>query len=154
GVMDLSGLATVVGPRTDGVFALDDPERLWFVAEGMVDLFGAGQDDGGRWQFLCRVGAGPVLGGPVAPGPGIHGKPLPGGAVRSARLDDALAAVLPGAIPDPRIERPRNRVAEQLADGIDIWFGALANALRVDLPPRDFVALEADKGAEIPAGGT
>lgn len=145
--MDLSELATVIGPRTEGVFALADPGTIWFVTEGMLDLFSVSAEEGGRWTFLSRVGTGTVLCGARPDGPTLVGKPLPGGAVRACRLTDALAAALPraGHGAGTGEHRPGSRLAAQLADGLDAGFGALADAVRSELPPREFVPLETDR---------
>ncbi|MDI5973540.1 NHLP bacteriocin export ABC transporter permease/ATPase subunit [Streptomyces sp. SL13] len=153
-----AGLAGVLGPRIEGVFALDDPRRLWFVTEGMLDLFSAGDEDGGRWTFLCRVGAGGVLCGARPGGTVLVGKPLPGGAVRVCSLADALSAVrsTPAGSDGPGSQLPKH-----LAAGLDTGFAALADAVRTELPPREFVPLEvggADgmsgppRHTELPAG--
>lgn len=148
--MDLSELAPVLGPRTDGVFALDDPGRIWFVTEGMLDLFAAGADEGGRWSFLCRVGTGTVLCGARPDGPTLVGKPLPGGAVRSCLLTEAIEAALAGArYAAPSADgRPAGRLAAYLADGLDAGFVALADAVRTELPPREFTPLETEDSGE------
>ncbi|SEG27923.1 NHLM bacteriocin system ABC transporter, ATP-binding protein [Actinacidiphila yanglinensis] len=143
--MDLPELAAVLTPRTDGVFALADPGRIWFVTEGMLDLFAASEEEGGRWTFLCRVGTGSVLCGARLDGPTLVGKPLPGGAVQSCMLGEALDVALPrvgyGA------GEPTSRLAKQLADGLDAGFVALADAVRTELPPREFVPLETDSAS-------
>ncbi|MFI1855648.1 NHLP bacteriocin export ABC transporter permease/ATPase subunit [Streptomyces sp. NPDC020480] len=132
--MDFSELAGILGARREGVFALDDPGRLSFVTEGMLDLFAVSEEDSGRWTFLCRVGTGTVLCGGRSDGPILVGKPLPGGAVRDCTLVDALSAA----------RRPGSRLAAQLAAGLDAGFVALADAARTELPPREFVPLETD----------
>lgn len=150
--LDLSALAGVLGPRTDGVFALDDPGRIWFVTEGMLDLFAANPEEGGRWSFLCRVGTGTVLCGARPDGPVLVGKPLPDGAVRSCTLSDALVAALPGVGEGghPGGGGPAGRLATHLAEGLDAGFVALADAVRTELPPREFVPLETEGTTKQP----
>lgn len=150
--LDLSAIAQVLTPRSDSVFALDDPGRIWFVTEGMLDLFAASADEGGRWTFLCRVGTGTVLCGARPEGPTLVGKPLPGGAVRSCLLGDALAAAVPGVgLGDyPGGGGPAGRLATHLADGLDNGFVALADAVRTELPPREFVPLETEGNSGQP----
>ncbi|MFI1094828.1 NHLP bacteriocin export ABC transporter permease/ATPase subunit [Streptomyces sp. NPDC020917] len=144
--LDLSAITQVLTPRSDSVFALDDPARIWFVTEGMLDLFAASADEGGRWTFLCRVGTGTVLCGARPDGPTLVGKPLPGGAVRSCMLSDALVAAVPGVglSEYPGGGGPAGRLATHLADGLDNGFIALADAVRTALPPREFVPLETE----------
>lgn len=144
--LDLSAIAQVLTPRSDSVFALDDPARIWFVTEGMLDLFAASADEGGRWTFLCRVGTGTVLCGARPDGPTLVGKPLPGGAVRSCMLSDAIIAAVPGVglSEYPGGGGPAGRLATHLADGLDNGFVALADAVRTELPPREFVPLETE----------
>ncbi|OIK25995.1 NHLP bacteriocin export ABC transporter permease/ATPase subunit [Streptomyces malaysiense] len=145
--LDLHELAMVLTPpQTDSAFALNVPGRIWFVTEGMLDLFAASPEEGGRWTFLCRVGTGTVLCGARPDGPTLVGKPLPGGAVRSCLLSEALALALPGAGHggSPEGGRPPSRLAAHLADGLDAGFVALADAVRTELPPREFVPLETE----------
>jgi NHLM bacteriocin system ABC transporter ATP-binding protein len=144
--MDFAELAGILGPRTESAFALNDPARVWIVTEGMLDLFSADAEEGGRWTFLCRVGTGTVLSGAGQDGPNLVGKPLPGGAVRDCALVDALTAARAGAGQGAYTGggRPGGRLAAQLAAGLDAGFVALADSVRTELPPREFVPLEAD----------
>ncbi|WP_406277941.1 NHLP bacteriocin export ABC transporter permease/ATPase subunit [Embleya sp. NBC_00896] len=141
--LDLDVLGTHLGPVLAGAFPLDGGRGVWFVTSGMVDVFATTEEEGGRWQFLCRVGAGTVLCGAPAGTTAMLGKPLPGGTVRTA----PLAAVLAAAATD-------DVFAACFAGGLDRGLGALADAVRMGLPPRTFTALEAGDGAELPAGGS
>ncbi|MGW9210616.1 NHLP bacteriocin export ABC transporter permease/ATPase subunit [Embleya sp. NPDC055664] len=139
---DLHALGAALGPELAGACALDGALQVWFVTAGMVDVFATTREEGGRWQFLCRVGAGTVLCGAPAGGTAMLGKPLPGGTVRAAPLADVLAAAAADAA-----------FAGRFAAGLDRGLGALADAVRMGLPPRTFTALEAGEGAELPADG-
>ncbi|MFI1386052.1 NHLP bacteriocin export ABC transporter permease/ATPase subunit [Embleya sp. NPDC020886] len=141
--LDLRVLGDRLGPEPAGAFALVGAHEVWFVTAGMVDVFATTEEEGGRWQFLCRVGAGTVLCGVPPGGTAMLGKPLPGGVVRTAALADVLTA----AAGD-------DAFAGCFALGLDRGLGALADAVRLGLPPRTFTALEAGDGAELPAGGS
>ncbi|MYW03574.1 hypothetical protein GT354_35925, partial [Streptomyces sp. SID3343] len=140
---DLHVLDADLGPVLTGAFPLGGCSRVWFVTGGMVDVFATTEEEGGRWQFLCRVASGTVLSGAPEGSTAMLGKPLPGGTVRDAPLSVVLAA----AAADPDF-------AACFSAGLDRGLGALADAVRMGLPPRTFTPLEAGEGAELPAGGS
>ena len=158
----LRGSARLLGLGGDNVVTLADPRSVLLVTAGAVDLFavnlgqvlhseallhGAGASAGGpsgRWTFVGRAEAGALLIG--MPSEALHtllGRPLPGTVVRRMATADLQARVAPGA---------EEAVRAEFVAGLNAGLTTLAAALRANLPPRDFVALEPRRTVSAAAG--
>ncbi|HEX9344133.1 MAG TPA: hypothetical protein VF995_11030, partial [Actinomycetota bacterium] len=152
-------LLAVLGERietpAERKLSLEGPGAVWLVERGHLDVFAVARDNGhqrGRLHFLARLPEGAILlGAPPGPAHTLVARPLPGAVVRHIPLGSLLIA--------QREVWVQNRVAEQLTSeeralawGIDVGVAAIAEALRDELPPRDFVHLEAARGVELAPG--
>jgi len=135
--------------------SLEGVGAVWLVEGGHLDVFAVARDNGhqrGRLHFLARLPEGAILlGAPPGPAHTLVARPLPGAVVRRIPLGSLLIAQQEVWV--------QNRVAEQLTSeeralawGIDVGVAAIAEALRDELPPRDFVHLEAARGVELAPG--
>jgi NHLM bacteriocin system ABC transporter ATP-binding protein len=138
--------ATAV-PR--GMVRLDDVRRTVLVEEGALDLFAVRLHDGeptGRWSFLCRAERGALLvGSSFGPGHRIVGRPVPDSLVSTVPLDH-LRELTGTTIVSPGI----GEATSQFLRGLEAGVAALDQALRDELPPRDFAPLSA--GGITPVG--
>jgi NHLM bacteriocin system ABC transporter ATP-binding protein len=148
----------------DRLVILDDIRQVLLVEHGAVDLFAAQVRDGapvGRWHFLCRVEKGGlILGLPRGPRHTIIGRPVPHSRLARVPFEHlrALSVRRPASEPPP--SGPAGRLSasayaesmSQLLSGLEAGIIALAQALREQLAPRDFVPLEAGGTTSVPAG--
>lgn len=129
-------------PVPEGLVRFDDPARWVYVEDGAIDLFAVQLRDGepiGRWSFLCRAGQGTLL--PVAssgPRHRIVGRPVPGSRI-STVLVGRLRELTGTTAASPGIGETTSRFLRGLEAGIT----ELDQAMRDELPPRDFVPLAA-----------
>lgn len=118
---------------------LADPERVWLVAEGKVDLFIVpvlNSEPAGARQHLCRLEQGQALFGLDLAGQemgllavGLTGSQL----LEVSRTDiDRLAETETGAT--------------QLVGWLEAWINSLAGGLVTELPPKDCLLLESEQG--------
>ncbi len=139
---------------------LDDVPQLLLIEHGAVDLFAVRMEDGrpiGRWSFLSRVEKGAlILGSPLGPRHTIIGRPVPGAYLSLLPVDrlHGLSVTDTAAARAVR-ELPTSEYAvavQQFLQGIEAGIVGLARALREQLPPQDFIPLEASGRTTIPAG--
>lgn len=125
---------------------LADPERVWLVAEGKVDLFivpVAGGEPAGARQHLCRLEQGQALFGLDLTGQelgllavGLTGNQL----LEVSRADlDHLAETEGGVT--------------QLVGWLEDWINGLAGGLATELPPKDCLLLENEQGLILESPG-
>ena len=102
---------------------LDDPDALWFVARGSVDVFVAREQDGGGFagfKHLLRATRGRLL-FPVDEGPNVLvARGLPDSELRRVPRDALLAADEGGAV----------------VDQVDLWVGDISAAVALDVTHR------------------
>jgi NHLM bacteriocin system ABC transporter ATP-binding protein len=152
GVAWLGGLGEPVSLTSSRTLPLDDADSFWLIEDGAVDLFAVGEGARGRWHFLARLQKGMLVLGSI-PGP-LHTlvcRPLPGGKVRRigrAELIDIQREVwVPRRQGDP-LSWPERAFLASVEAGVE----ALAHGVRNELPPRDFVPIDADRGVELTQG--
>jgi NHLM bacteriocin system ABC transporter ATP-binding protein len=137
------------------VLFVSRPGELILVHRGALDLFAAQIRDGrpvGRWTPLCRIPAGAVLalGAPAGPQHQVIGRPVNGSLLSTVPLAQLQqlsrrAANRDGWVPpDGDSAAPVDclQAAAECVRGIDDGLAAMERALRRDLPPREFTALE------------
>ena len=129
-------------------FPMDDPDRVYFVEEGYLDIFAVGLGaDGvaGRRRFVARVPAGEMGFGSRQ----VH---------RRQRPDRAFGFLAVPSLNATIVEGERTGVASDRFDlaatgWIDEWVSRLSEFLVRDLAlPRDALLLEADPDVPYPAG--
>jgi NHLM bacteriocin system ABC transporter ATP-binding protein len=170
--------AQQVGFGVDRIATMADAKTLTLVEEGSLDLFavdlgeilhaeallpraGTAPSDSSasssaRWTYLCRVEAGAmVVGAPSGTRLSLLGRPLPG--ARVSRLPVAamqrvsyadVNTTLLAANAAPQDGPGQHEVITSIESGLI----ALADGIRVNLAPRDFVALAGGETAELAAG--
>jgi NHLM bacteriocin system ABC transporter ATP-binding protein len=153
---------------TEGIVILNNARRVLLVERGAVDLFAVRIEAGrpaGRWSFLCRVEqGGMLLGSPRGPRHTIIGRPVPGSHLSMLPVERFELLGEPVIAPDTDVEggtaRPAHGPAEpeyatvvrQFIRAAEAGVVALAQCLREQLAPRDFVPLERLDSTTIPAG--
>ncbi|MCY4029163.1 MAG: NHLP bacteriocin export ABC transporter permease/ATPase subunit [Acidobacteria bacterium] len=126
---------------------LDDPECLWFVARGSVNVFVAREQDGELVEFkhLLRAGPGRLL-FPAQEGPSaLIAKGLPDSELRRVSRDELLAADEGGAV----------------VDQVDLWIAEVSATVALDVTHRPHTecflsggaAVDLDPGAAVSAKG-
>ena len=124
---------------------LDDPDALWFIARGSVNVFAAREQDGEFVEFkhLLRAGRGRLL-FPAEAGPNaLVAKGLPDSELRRVSRKDLLAADEGGAV----------------VDQVDLWTAEISATVALDVTHRpdiecflsDGAAVDLDPGAVVSA---
>ena len=114
---------------------LDDPDALWFIARGSVNVFVAREQDGEFVEFkhLLRAGRGRLL-FPTAAGPNaLVAKGLSDSELLRVSRDDLLAADEGGA------------VVEQ----VDLWIAEISATVALDVTPRPHTDCFLSAGATV-----
>ncbi|HEX6526697.1 MAG TPA: NHLP bacteriocin export ABC transporter permease/ATPase subunit [Streptosporangiaceae bacterium] len=163
--------ATPVDLHDDRLIVLDDLSKVLLVEHGAVDVFAVHLEEHrphGRWTFLCRVNAGTLLhGSPRGPRHALACRPVPRSYVSTLPLS-RLAALSPAYAGSPvsaggtaageavrALSAPQYALAvQQLVTGLDSGIAALAQALRDNLPPREFVPLAPRGPTDVSMGVT
>ncbi len=157
--------ATPVDLHDDRLIVLDDLSKVLLVEHGAVDVFAVRLENrrpAGRWTFLCRVNAGTLLhGSPQGPQHALVCRPVPRSYVSTLPLSRlaALFSRSDGGTPASEPVRALSAVqyalaVQQLVAGLDGGIVALAQALRDNLPPREFVPLAPDGSTQVIPGDT
>ena len=129
-------------------FPMDDPERVYFVEQGHLDIFTVefrASETAGRRRFVARVPAGEIAFG--AQRIAVPDKPDRSFGFLAVPSQDAVV-----------VEGARSGVASENFDlasvsWIDEWVSCLSEFLVLDRPPpRDALLLEADPDVPYPAG--
>jgi NHLM bacteriocin system ABC transporter ATP-binding protein len=163
--------ATPVDLHDDRLIVLDDLSKVLLVEHGAVDVFAVHLEEHrphGRWTFLCRANAGTLLhGSPRGPRHALACRPVPRSYVSTLPLS-RLAALSAGSAGSPAsagataageavraLSAPQYALAvQQLVTGLDSGIAALAQALRDNLPPREFVPLLPRGQTDVTLGET
>jgi NHLM bacteriocin system ABC transporter ATP-binding protein len=156
--------ATPVNLREDRTVVLDDLSKVLLVEHGALDLFAvrrANGRPGGRWKFLARVEAGTLLlGCPPGPSHTLIARGVPRTVVSWLPIGHLQGLSARRAGSDGAADRAARALSiseyavavRQLVGGIEKGIVALAQGLRSQLPPRDFVPLGPDGPTEVAAG--
>ncbi len=127
--------------------ALTDPDALWLVEAGLMDVFAvpieSGQPTGMRTHLL-RVKAGEVVFSLHSPGDASSLGFIAVGGVETRVRKVSLAALKP-ALRDPEIR-------QQMAPLIDTWIRGLFAGVSNHLPPQRFIPLTPGQEAQIQPG--
>jgi NHLM bacteriocin system ABC transporter ATP-binding protein len=157
--------ATPVDLHDDRLIVLDNLGKVLLVEHGAVDVFAVHLEDhrpAGRWTFLCRVNAGTLLhGSPQGPRHALVCRPVPRSYVSTLPLSRlaALFSLTDGGTPASEPVRALSAVqyalaVQQLVAGLDGGIVALAQGLRDNLPPREFVPLAPGGTTQVVPGDT
>ena len=114
---------------------LDDPDALWFVARGSVNVFVAREQEGEFVEFkhLLRAGCGRLL-FPTEEGPNaLVAKGLPDSELRRVSRDDLLAADEGGAV----------------VDQVDLWIAEISATVALDVTHRPHTERFLSDGVEV-----
>lgn len=130
----------VVNDRAGQIIVFDQPDVLYVVLDGYVDVFTARLNrrghPHGRWREVCRLGAGSVV-------PGVADRP---GSRLIARIGEGtrLTVIRPADVESTEGQsvstRARARIG--LAAAVDRTLGSLADVWRQSLPPREFEPID------------
>jgi ATP-binding cassette subfamily C protein len=126
---------------------LDDPDRVWLVCSGQVDVFAAVRpkdDAGGPRRHLLRVGPGQALLGMdlARGGANLDLLAVPGGEVRVASLSRRRLRQL-AADPDYQ---------EQVGKLLEAWVVGLSSGVQKGLTPQAVSVLKAEAETLLPEG--
>ncbi len=150
-IQDIGDRCSVQGNH---VLSLDDPDSIWIVRSGSVDVFAVPHDDSGHSLariHLCRVGQGQLLCGCAG---------------EARELPQLIAVGLPGS-EVTKLHRRKiselistsdrtagERRADEFAEMLESWVGSMTSGVSRNRVPHDAILLEAGKQQTFAAGAT